>query len=203
MSVKFEESETLKNLMRAFAGESQARNRYTFAAALCKQQKLQVVETVFRFTAGQEQEHAEIFYHHMAQLEAATVTIDGGYPASGANSALKLLREAQHNEEEEQNVIYKSFGETARAEGFLPVAASFEQIAQIEGTHGQRFGFLADLLEQDRLFVSDVECGWMCLNCGHIFHGLAAPKLCPVCSHDQGFFIRLELAPYGGASVLM
>ena len=202
MSVEFKDSETLKNLMRAFAGESQARNRYTFAAALCKQQKLHVVEAVFQFTAGQEKEHAEIFYNHMSALGGKTVDIDGSYPVDTTNDVAQLLRRAQHNEYEEHDVVYAAFAETARREGFTPVAASFEQIACIEQTHGNRFGDLAEKLEQGQLLVSSAACGWMCLNCGHIHQGLEAPKVCPVCSHDQGFFIRLELAPYGEKTVL-
>ena len=192
-------SETLKNLMRAFAGESQARNRYTFAAGLCRQQKLHVLEAVFLFTAGQEKEHAEIFYNHMKAVSGSTVHIDGGYPVTVTNDVLRLLRDAQHNEYEEFDPVYPSFGETARAEGFPEVAASFEQIARIELTHGNRFGRLADLLENGKLFVSDMKCGWMCLNCGYVLESLEAPRQCPVCSHDQGWFIRLEMAPYSTA----
>ena len=192
-------SETLKNLMRAFAGESQARNRYTFAAGLCRQQKLHVLKTMFLFTAGQEKEHAEIFYNHMKAVSGSTVHIDGGYPVTVTNDVLRLLRDAQHNEYEEFDPVYPSFGETARAEGFPEVAASFAQIARIELTHGNRFGRLADLLENGKLFVSDVKCGWMCLNCGYVLESLEAPRQCPVCSHDQGWFIRLEMAPYSTA----
>lgn len=192
-------SETLKNLMRAFAGESQARNRYTFAAGLCRQQKLHVLEAVFLFTAGQEKEHAEIFYNHMKAVSGSTVHIDGGYPVTVTNDVLRLLRDAQHNEYEEFDPVYLSFGEAARAEGFPEVAASFEQIARIELTHGNRFGRLADLLESGKLFVSDAKCGWMCLNCGYVLESLEAPRQCPVCSHDQGWFIRLEMAPYSTA----
>ena len=101
MSADLKNSETLKNLMRAFAGESQARNRYTFAAGLCRQQKLHVLEAVFLFTAGQEKEHAEIFYNHMKAVGGATVHIDGGYPVHVTNDALQLLRDARHNEYEE------------------------------------------------------------------------------------------------------
>ena len=190
-------SETLKNLMRAFAGESQARNRYTFAAGLCRQQKLHVLEAVFLFTAGQEKEHAEIFYNHMKAVSGSTIHIDGGYPVTVTNDVLRLLRDAHHNEYEEFDPVYPSFGETARVEGFPEAAASFEQIARIELTHGNRFGRLADLLERGKLFVSDVKCGWMCLNCGYVLESLEAPRQCPVCSHDQGWFIRLEMAPCG------
>ena len=175
MSVAFQDSETLKNLMRAFAGESQARNRYTFAASLCRQQKLHVLEAVFQFTASQEQEHAEIFYNHMKDVAGSTVHIDGGYPVDITNDAVQLLRRAQHNEYEEFDPVYKAFGDTARQEGFPEIAASFQQIAGIEQSHGNRFGHFADLLESGKLFVSDTKCGWMCLNCGHIQESLEAP----------------------------
>ena len=118
MSVEFKASETLQNLMRAFAGESQARNRYTFAAALCKQQKLHVLEAVFQFTADQEKEHAEIFYNHMKELSGGTVQIDGGYPVDLTNDVVQLLRYAQHNEYEEFDPVYASFAQTAQTEGF-------------------------------------------------------------------------------------
>lgn len=202
MSVDFKDSETLKNLMRAFAGESQARNRYTFAADLCRQQKLQVLEEVFTFTAGQEKEHAEIFYNHMKEMAGETISIDGGYPVDITNDVLQLLRRAQHNEYEEHDPVYRDFGDAAQREGFPKIAASFYKIADIEKTHGDRFGFFADLLEQGRLFSSESRTVWMCLNCGFIFEGAEAPRSCPVCQHDQGYFIRLDMAPYGGAGVL-
>ena len=197
MSVDLKDSETLKNLMRAFAGESQARNRYTFAAGLCRQQELQVLEAVFRFTADQEKEHAEIFYNHMKAAAGETVRIDGGYPVDLTRDVPELLRRARHNEYEEHVPVYPAFADKAREEGFPQIADSFRQIAEIERTHGDRFGRLAELLESGRLFVSDVKCGWMCLNCGHILESTEAPRLCPVCRHGQGFFIRLELAPWG------
>ena len=198
MPVNLKDSETLQNLMRSFAGESQARNRYTFAAGICQKQQLHVLEAVFQFTAGQEKEHAEIFYNHMKDVAGETVHIDGGYPVDITNDVVQLLRQAQHNEYEEFDPVYKTFAETARAEGFPEIAASFQQISKIEQTHGNRFGVFADLLADGKLFVSDVKCAWMCLNCGHIQESLEAPKSCPVCHHDQGFFIRLEMAPYGG-----
>lgn len=191
-------SETMVNLMRAFAGESQARNRYTFAAGICRKQQLHVLEAVFTFTANQEKEHAEIFFNHLKELDGSTIRLDGTYPVEVTNDVKQLLRRAQHNEYEEFDPIYKSFAETARREGFAQAANSFQQIAAVERTHGNRFRYYADLLENEQLFVSDVKCAWMCLNCGHIQEGLQAPKSCPVCQHDQGFFIRLELTPYGG-----
>lgn len=198
MPVEFQNSETLRNLMRAFAGESQARSRYAFAAALCHQQKQPALEAVFRFTADQELAHAKIFYDHMKTLSGQSVSMDGSYPINHTNSALELLQMARHNEYEEYSSVYPAFSQTAREEGFADVAASFQQIAAIEKTHGDRFGALAELLERRALFASDTACGWMCLNCGHIHQGTSAPETCPVCRHPQGFLIRLETAPFAG-----
>lgn len=198
MAVDFKNSETKDNLMRAFAGESQARNRYTFAAAQAKKQNEQVIQRVFLFTAEQEKEHAEIFYNHLKEMAGETIHVDGGYPVDITNDLAELLRMAQHNEYEEHDDVYKHFGDKAKEEGFERVAASFQMIAEIEKFHGDRFGRFAQWLEQKKLYVSDVECGWMCLNCGYIYEGKNAPAKCPVCDHDQGYFIRLELAPYSG-----
>lgn len=189
-------SETKNNLMRAFAGESQARNRYTFAASVAKSQNMQAVEAVFYFTAEQEKEHAEIFYNYLAKCAGENIKVDGAYPVDISGSVAELLRYAQHNEYEEYNDAYKHFGDTAKAEGFLDVAASFYSIAEIEKTHGDRFGRFAELLEQNKLFVSDIECKWMCLNCGYIYDGTSVPNICPVCHHDKGYFIRLTMALY-------
>ena len=196
MAVDFKTSETKENLMRAFAGESQARNRYTFAASEAKKQNLQVIEAIFTFTANQEKEHAEIFYGHLKELAGETIEIDGGYPVDLYDDVVQLLYAVQHNEYEEHDPIYKAFAEKAREEGFLKVAASFDGIAGIEKIHGDRFGKFAKLLEENKLFVSDVKTGWMCLNCGYVYEGESVPPMCPVCKHDKGYFIRLSLAPY-------
>ena len=192
----FKNSETKENLMRAFAGESQARNRYTFAAEQAKDQKLHVIEAVLKFTADQEQEHAEVFYNHLKELAGENVHMDGSYPVDIYETVLEVLKAAQHNEYEEYDSIYKEFAEKAEEEGFPRVAASFRNISSIEKIHGDRFRKLAEQLEQGKLFVSDVVCKWMCLNCGFVFEGKEVPQQCPVCQHDKGFFIRFELAPY-------
>lgn len=198
MAVDFKNSVTKDNLMRAFAGESQARNRYTFAAQQAKKEKLQVIEAVFTYTADQEKEHAQIFYDHLKELAGETIHVDGGYPVDIAGNVLDLLKMAQHNEYEEHDPVYKSFGEKALEEGFQRVANSFFMIADIEKVHGDRFGRFAKWLEENKLFVSDVKTGWMCLNCGYIFEGEQVPEKCPVCLHDRGYFIRLEFSPYEG-----
>lgn len=196
--VDFTNSITKDNLMRAFAGESQARNRYTFAASQAEKNGLQVISAVFAFTASQEKEHAEIFYQHLQKMAGKTIFIDGGYPVDISSNIADLLDMAQHNEYEEHDSVYKSFGETAKEEGYEQIAASFFQIAAIEKVHGDRFGKFAKLIREGKLFVSEVEEEWMCLNCGFVFKGKKAPELCPVCRHGQGYFIRFELAPYEG-----
>ena len=192
----FRNSETAKNLMRAFAGESQARNRYTFAAGIARKEKLPVIEAVFQFTANQEKEHAEIFYNYLKELSGEGIHIDGQYPVNISQETLDLLQAARHNEYEEHDTVYKAFGDRAKEEGFQEIGRVFHQIGAIEKVHGDRFQLFADLLEQNRLFVADTATGWMCLNCGHVLTGVEAPKMCPVCRHEQGYFIRMELAPY-------
>lgn len=196
MGIDFKSSETKDNLMRAFAGESQARNRYTFAASQAKKENLYVVSAVFEYTANQEKEHAEIFYNHLRELAGETIHVDGGYPVDITENIAELLKMAQHNEYEEHDPIYKAFGDKAKEEGFSKVAASFHLIAEIEKLHGDRFGRLAKLLEQNKLFISDVKTAWICLNCGYVYESEAAPEKCPVCEHDRGYFIRFELSPY-------
>lgn len=200
MAVEFKNSETKDNLMRAFAGESQARMRYTLGAQEAKQQKQQAIAQVFIYTANQEREHAEIFYKHLTEFGGETIHIDGGYPVDITNDLAELLRMAQHNEYEEHDDVYQRFGDKAREEGFPKIAASFHMIAEIEKYHGDRFGKFAEWLEQNKLHVSNVSTGWICLNCGYIYEGEAAPEKCPVCAHDKGYFIRLELSPFADES---
>lgn len=196
MAVDFKNSETKDNLMRAFAGESQARNRYTFGAGVARKQKQQVIAQVFQYTADQEKEHAEIFYNHLKELAGETIHVDGGYPVDLTDDLAKLLRMAQHNEYEEHDDVYKAFGNKAKEEGFPKVASSFLMIAEIEKIHGDRFGRFAEYLEQGKLHVSDEKTAWICINCGFIFEGVGVPEICPVCDHDRGYFVRLELSPF-------
>lgn len=198
MAVEFKNSETKDNLMRAFAGESQARNRYTMGAQQAKKEKQQAIAQVFLYTAGQEKEHAEIFYNHLKELGGESIHVDGTYPVDITEDLAELLRMAQHNEYEEHEDVYQKFGDKAKEEGFMNVANSFYMIAKIEKTHGDRFGRFAKWLEENKLHASDVKTGWMCLNCGHIYEGESAPEKCPVCQHDKGYFIRLELSPFEG-----
>lgn len=198
MSVDLKNSETLKNLMRAFAGESQARNRYTFAADLARQQNLQVIEQVFRFTANQERAHAKVFYDFLEPLCGQNIAMDASYPVDLSPSVLDQLRAAQHNEYQEWEHDYTAFAKVAQEEGFPKVSKAFELIAGVEKTHGDRFGRFADLLEHDGLFQDQGGVKWMCLNCGMIVDASMAPAMCPICKYPQGWFVRLSTAPFEG-----
>lgn len=196
MSVEFKDSETKLNLLRAFAGESQARNRYTFAAEKANQEKMYVIEHILKFTADQELKHAQIFYDYLKEFVGENIHIDGGYPIDLQEKLVDVLKAAHHNEMEEHDDVYKNFAEKAREEGFPQIAGTFQNIAGIEKIHGERFAYIAELLEQGKLFVSDVKTGWMCLHCGYVYEGTKAPEKCPVCGSEQGYFVRIELAPY-------
>lgn len=196
MATDFKNSRTKDNLMRAFAGESQARNRYIFAAKQAKGQNLHVIEAVFEFTAKQEEAHAKTYYDFLKELAGSNINVDGNYPVDIHQDVIKLLRSAQHNEFQEYEHDYAGFAKIAEEEGFARISTVFSMIADVEKTHGERFGQFADLMENGSLFVSSVETQWMCLNCGYIYTGKEAPKACPVCEHSQGYFIRLELAPF-------
>ena len=196
MAVNFSESKTKENLMRAFAGESQARNRYTVAAERAEEEGMLTIADVFLYTADQERAHAERFYELLKGLSGETVHIDGSYPIDQQDSLEGLLRAAEHNEHEEYADVYQAFGDTAKEEGFHEAASAFYQIAEIEHIHEKRFGELADMLETNTYYNSDNVSKLMCTNCGYIHEGQLAPKVCPVCRHEQGYFIPYTLACY-------
>lgn len=196
MAVNFNESRTKENLMRAFAGESQARNRYTIAARTAEKQGMYAISQIFLFTADQERAHAERYYQLLKKASGTTIQIDGGYPVDHFDSVPELLKAAKHNEMEEYDKVYPSFGDIAKEEGFAEEAAAFYQIAKIEKIHGQRFGKLAELLEEGRYYERPSEEEWMCLNCGHIYRGKMVPVKCPTCHYERGYFVPVSLAPY-------
>ena len=182
-------SKTYENLMRAFAGESQARNRYNIAASAAKKEGYHVVAAVFDYTADQERAHAKVFYQQLRDYAGDNINISGAYPVDAYDSTVKALRAAQHNELEEWDEIYKSFGEIAREEGFTEIGQLFERVARIEKTHADRFGRLADEIENGTIFRRDEEIAWMCTVCGNIHVGKEAPEVCNVCLHPQGYFM--------------
>jgi len=190
--MNFKGSRTYENLMRAFAGESQARNRYNIAASEARNEGFQVIEAIFNYTADQERAHAKVFYQKLSEAAGDNISISGAYPVDLYGSTAKALRAAQHNELEEWEKVYSSFGKIAREEGFIEIANTFESIARIEKTHADRFGRIADELENGTLFKKNEEIAWICTNCGHIHIGKEAPGICSVCQHPRGFFMPFD-----------
>ena len=203
MAVDFSESKTKENLMRAFAGESQARNRYTIAAKKADDAGMHTIADIFRYTAEQERAHAERYYNLLKSMAGESIHIDGSYPVDLQDNLAGLLRAAEHNETEEYKDVYQAFGDQAKEEGFLEAASAFYQIAEVEKTHAKRFGKIRELMETNTYFELAKEGAWMCLNCGHIHRGTKAPEVCPVCRHEKGFFIPLSLAPYTDSGIVV
>ena len=192
----FKNSQTKMNLMRAFAGESQARNRYTFAAGVALKQKQHMIADVFYHTANQEKEHALIFYNHLKECEGENIDIEAGYPLDNSDDLLTLLKRAHHNEYQEYEKEYVRFADVATNEGFHKVAQDFINISRIEKSHGDRFEALRQMMENNTLYSSPSTTRWVCLNCGFIYEGTQVPEICPVCSHNQGYFVRECFAPF-------
>ncbi|NLW23814.1 MAG: rubrerythrin family protein [Clostridia bacterium] len=182
-------SKTYENLMRAFAGESQARNRYNIASAAAKKEGYHVIGAVFDYTADQERSHAKVFYQKLKDYAGDNISISGAYPVDVYEDTVKALRAAQHNELEEWDEVYKNFAKIAKEEGFTEIGNVFESIAKIEKTHADRFGRLADEIENRTIFKRDEEIAWMCTVCGNIHVGKEPPKVCYVCQHPQGFYM--------------
>lgn len=190
--MQLKDSKTKENLLRAFAGESQARNRYDISAAQAKKDGLYVLESLFKYTGNQEKEHAEVFYSQLKEFAGTNIDISAGYPLDTYDSTLKLLQAANHNEMEEHDVVYKNFSDVAKEEGFQVISNIFSNIASIEKIHGERFLRYATELENGTLFKKDTDVRWICTNCGFIYEGKEAPKICPVCQHPQGYFLLFE-----------
>jgi rubrerythrin len=186
------DSRTMVNLMRAFAGESQARNRYDMAAKCAKSEGLYIIERTFKCTAKEEQAHATVFYNFLKELNGQKILIDGTYPVNVYSSTLDHLKAAVENEYEEYDEIYKTFGDIAKEEGFEKIAVTFFNIAEIEKTHSERYNKFYEDLKNGTLFKNSTETEWVCTNCGHIHRGVSSPLVCPVCSHPQGYFEVLK-----------
>ena len=195
-SEQFCSSQTRDNLMRAFAGESQAASRYRITAGIAREAGLAVIDGLFRFTAGQEDAHAKLFYRELADLGGQTLEIEGTWPVDLYADLPGYLRAAQHYELQEAEDVYPAFARTAMDEGFPLVSKIFELVARAEKTHGDRFGRIADALEQHWLFSSEDKTKWVCLHCGWSVISSAAPAECPACKHPQGFFHRADLIPF-------
>ena len=190
------DSKTKENLMKAFAGESQARNRYNIAAKIAEKQGLYILKDLFDYTANQEKEHAELFFKALKECNCDNFNISGGYPISYYDNVVQLLRAAEHGEFEEHDNVYPEFAKVAQEEGFTQISQLFTNIAKVEKAHGDRFKRYADMLESNTLFDRTESTSWMCTNCGFIYEGKSAPQVCPVCSVPQGYYIELKNSPY-------
>ncbi|MFK5894770.1 MAG: rubrerythrin family protein [Pseudomonadota bacterium] len=185
MSKSIKGSQTEKNLLTAFAGESQARNRYTYFAGAAKKEGLVQIAEIFEETANQEKEHAKRFFKF---LEGGEVQITETFPAGKISTTLENLRDAAAGEEHEWTEMYPAFAKVAREEGFENVALAFEAISIAEKQHGKRYKELADNLEAGRVFKRNGKIVWRCRNCGYLHEAEEAPKLCPACLHPQAHF---------------
>lgn len=177
---------TEENLLKAFAGESQARNRYNFFASQASKEGYEQIAGVFNTTAEQEREHAKRFFKY---LEGGVATIhNASFPAGIIGTTEQNLIAAAEGEHEEWDVLYASFAETAQAEGFQKVALTFRHVAEVEKEHERRYLKLLSHLTDGDFFRRDGEIVWQCRNCGYVVKTRMAPKICPSCEHEQRYF---------------
>lgn len=185
MAKSFKGSMTEKNLLAAFAGESQARNRYTYFASAARKEGYEQIAKIFTETAENEKEHAKVFFNH---LQGGEVVITAGYPAGVIGKTKENLEAAAAGENMEWTTLYANFANTAKKEGFAEVARSFEQISEVEKFHESRYRKLIENVTKKEVFKKDKAVKWHCLNCGYIFEGAKPPKLCPSCLHPQSYY---------------
>lgn len=178
-------TQTEKNLLTAFAGESQARNRYTFFASKARKEGYEQIANVFTETAGNEKEHAEIFFKY---LEGGDVEITAAYPAGIIGDTHANLVAAAEGEKMEWSVIYAEFEKVAREEGFEDIATSFKEIAEVEEFHEIRYRRLAVNVANGEVFKKGTTVKWHCTNCGYVHEGTEAPVECPACKHPQAYY---------------
>ncbi|APV45225.1 Rubrerythrin [Dehalogenimonas formicexedens] len=178
-------SKTEVNLLTAFAGESQARNRYTYFASAARKEGFEQIANIFIETAENEKEHAKVFFKY---LEGGDVQITASYPAGTIGSTLKNLEAAAAGENLEWTRIYADFAQTAKEEGFPEVAQSFEQIAKVERFHESRYSKLISNVANGEVFKKNGAVKWHCLNCGYVHEGPEAPETCPACRHPRSFY---------------
>lgn len=178
-------SKTEQNLLKAFAGESQARNRYDYFAKVAKKEGLEQIAAMFEETALNEKEHAKRFFKF---LEGGMVEITAMYPAGVIGTTLDNLKAAADGENEEWTELYPEFAKIAEEEGFKEVAMAFKMIAKVEKAHEDRYRKLYDNLEAGKIFKKDGKVIWKCRNCGFIHEGTVAPQMCPACQHPQAYF---------------
>ena len=182
-------TKTAENLMKSFAGECQARTRYTYHSSIAKKQGYVQISNIFMETAEQEKEHAKKFYKYLKEdFVDEMIEITASYPVSFHEDTMANLKAAAAGENEEWTELYPEFAKVAREEGFEAIAITFERISEVEKRHEARYNKLAKNIEEGTVFKKDEKVLWKCLNCGHIHEGEEAPKVCPTCVHPQGYF---------------
>jgi rubrerythrin len=178
-------TKTEQNLLKAFAGESQARTRYTFFSSQAKKEGLEQIAAIFLETAEQEKEHAKKFFKF---LEGGMVEITASYPAGIIGTTAENLLEAANGEKEEWGELYPEFARVADEEGFPQIAYTFRSVATVEVEHEKRYRRLLERVRDGKVFERDEEIEWQCRNCGHVHKGKTAPEVCPTCQHPQAYF---------------
>jgi len=183
-------TKTEQNLLKAFAGESQARMRYDYFAKQAKKEGLEQISGIFAETALNEKEHAKRFFKF---LEGRMVEITTTYPAGKISTTLENLKASADGENEEWTELYPAFGDIAEEEGFKDIANTFRQIAKVEKAHEERYRKLAENIDSGIVFKRNDTFIWKCRNCGYIHEGKGAPKVCPACDHPQSYFEITEM----------
>jgi rubrerythrin len=183
--MEFKGSKTEKQLLAAFAGESQARTRYTFFATVAKKEGFEQISSIFLETAGNEKEHAKLFFKH---LKGGMAEISATYPAGKIGTTIENLKAAAEGEKHEWGFLYPNGAKVAEEEGFKEAAKTFRAIAKVESSHEKRFRKLAENIELNKVFKKDSSIKWKCRNCGYVYGGNEAPSNCPVCYYTKSFF---------------
>jgi rubrerythrin len=190
MTKSLKGSKTEQNLLKSFAGESQARNRYEFFASVAKKEGYEQIAAIFQETANQEKEHAKRFFKF---LEGGITEITASYPAGVIGTTKENLKAATEGENEEWTDLYPHFSETAKEEGFPEVAAAYKMIAKVEAEHERRYLKLLQNISEDKVFMKAGKVWWKCLNCGYVYESEKALETCPACLHPKSFMqIREE-----------
>jgi len=188
---EFKNSKTAENLMKAFAGESQARNRYNYYSSIAYKQGYKQIGNIFNETAENEKEHAKLFYKKLVEhgMDTEVIILNGAaYPVALSNDTLKNLEYSANGEQEEWTQLYPEFANIAEQEGYKDVAILFKLIANIEKEHEERYRKLAKNLIENNVFKKENSVFWKCINCGHMSNGTDAPLECPTCKHPQAYF---------------
>jgi rubrerythrin len=178
-------TKTELNLLKSFAGESQARNRYTYFASVAKKEGFEQISAIFTETADNEREHAKVFFKY---LEGGPAEITATYPAGKIGTTSENLAAAAAGEKEEWSTLYPAFADEAAAEGFADIAESYRRIAMVEAHHEDRYNRLLANVDGEKVFKRLLPHKWICRNCGYVYDGLEAPDICPACKHPQAFF---------------